>query len=109
MSYCKRSKINNSYKRKRPYWCFKHKDASFIVIFSCCGAGTAADTEFTTNFISANIELHKLSTGRTVGHCSISQASLISHYPLTATSGHCTEDAQAIPVQVCLISAISTS
>ncbi|XP_064395665.1 proteasome subunit beta type-7-like [Halichondria panicea] len=30
----------------------------------CCGAGTAADTEFTTNFISAQIELHKLTTGR---------------------------------------------
>lgn len=30
----------------------------------CCGAGTAADTEFTTNFISSNVELHKLTTGR---------------------------------------------
>lgn len=30
----------------------------------CCGAGTAADTEFTTIFISSEIELHKLSTGR---------------------------------------------
>lgn len=30
----------------------------------CCGAGTAADTEFVTNLISSNIELHALSTGR---------------------------------------------
>ncbi|PVG01258.1 putative 20S proteasome beta2 subunit [Serendipita vermifera] len=30
----------------------------------CCGAGTAADTEFTTALISSNIELHALSTGR---------------------------------------------
>ncbi|KDN50352.1 putative 20S proteasome beta2 subunit [Tilletiaria anomala UBC 951] len=30
----------------------------------CCGAGTAADTEFITNLISSNIQLHELSTGR---------------------------------------------
>ncbi|KAH7923583.1 20S proteasome subunit [Leucogyrophana mollusca] len=30
----------------------------------CCGAGTAADTEFTTASISSNMELHALSTGR---------------------------------------------
>ncbi|KIJ25571.1 hypothetical protein M422DRAFT_781668 [Sphaerobolus stellatus SS14] len=30
----------------------------------CCGAGTAADTEFTTALISSNLELHALSTGR---------------------------------------------
>ncbi|KAH8923938.1 N-terminal nucleophile aminohydrolase [Atractiella rhizophila] len=30
----------------------------------CCGAGTAADTEFTTALISSNIHLHSLSTGR---------------------------------------------
>jgi len=30
----------------------------------CCGAGTAADTEFTTALISSNLELHSLSTGR---------------------------------------------
>ncbi|KAM9325274.1 proteasome subunit beta type-7 [Gastrophryne carolinensis] len=30
----------------------------------CCGAGTAADTEMTTQMISSNIELHSLSTGR---------------------------------------------
>jgi 20S proteasome alpha/beta subunit len=30
----------------------------------CCGAGTAADTEFTTSLISSNMELHALSTGR---------------------------------------------
>lgn len=30
----------------------------------CAGAGTAADTEFTTAIISSNLELHALSTGR---------------------------------------------
>lgn len=30
----------------------------------CCGAGTAADTEFTTNMISSKIALHSLNTGR---------------------------------------------
>ncbi|KAL5480475.1 PUP1_1 [Sanghuangporus weigelae] len=30
----------------------------------CCGAGTAADTEFTTAMISSNMDLHALSTGR---------------------------------------------
>jgi 20S proteasome subunit beta 2 len=30
----------------------------------CCGAGTAADTEFTTALISSNMELHGLHTGR---------------------------------------------
>ena len=33
---------------------------------SCCGAGTAADTENVTEMISANLELHRLSTGRKV-------------------------------------------
>ncbi|KAJ3191065.1 proteasome core particle subunit beta 2 [Irineochytrium annulatum] len=30
----------------------------------CCGAGTAADTEFTTALISSRLELHRLNTGR---------------------------------------------
>ncbi|TFY73570.1 hypothetical protein EWM64_g10443 [Hericium alpestre] len=30
----------------------------------CCGAGTAADTEFITALISSNMELHALNTGR---------------------------------------------
>jgi len=30
----------------------------------CCGAGTAADTEYTTNLISSQLELHRLQTGR---------------------------------------------
>jgi len=34
--------------------------------FSCCGAGTAADTEYVTNLISSHIQLHSLSTGRQV-------------------------------------------
>ena len=33
---------------------------------SCCGAGTAADTEYTTEIISSDLELHRLSTGRKV-------------------------------------------
>lgn len=35
-----------------------------IIFFSCCGAGTAADTDMTTQLISSNLELHSLSTGR---------------------------------------------
>lgn len=34
------------------------------LLSSCCGAGTAADTEMTTQLISSNLELHSLSTGR---------------------------------------------
>ncbi|KAJ1976789.1 proteasome core particle subunit beta 2 [Dimargaris verticillata] len=30
----------------------------------CCGAGTAADTEFTTHMISSKMDLHRLTTGR---------------------------------------------
>eukprot|EP00162_Nutomonas_longa_P010708 comp20102_c0_seq1/m.39577 comp20102_c0_seq1/g.39577 ORF comp20102_c0_seq1/g.39577 comp20102_c0_seq1/m.39577 type:complete len:273 (-) comp20102_c0_seq1:93-911(-) len=30
----------------------------------CCGAGTAADTEYVTNLISSRLDLHRLSTGR---------------------------------------------
>lgn len=30
----------------------------------CCGAGTAADTEYTTEMISRKLELHRLQTGR---------------------------------------------
>eukprot|EP00795_Rhopilema_esculentum_P010202 gene10202-18880_t len=37
---------------------------SFENCRSCCGAGTAADTEYTTKLISANIGLHSLTTGR---------------------------------------------
>ncbi|XP_044170865.1 probable proteasome subunit beta type-2 isoform X7 [Acropora millepora] len=33
---------------------------------SCCGAGTAADTEYVTQLISSNIQLHSLSTGRQI-------------------------------------------
>jgi 20S proteasome subunit beta 2 len=32
----------------------------------CCGAGTAADTEYTTRMISSQLELHRLNTGRPV-------------------------------------------
>lgn len=37
-----------------------------IHLSSCCGAGTAADTEMTTNMISSQLELHRLNTGRVV-------------------------------------------
>lgn len=33
---------------------------------SCCGAGTAADTEMTTKTIASQLELHRLQTGRVV-------------------------------------------
>lgn len=35
----------------------------------CCGAGTAADTEFTTKMISSQLELHRLNTGKQVPVC----------------------------------------
>lgn len=34
--------------------------------YSCCGAGTAADTEKTTNLIASQLELLRLNTGREV-------------------------------------------
>lgn len=34
--------------------------------FSCCGAGTAADTEMTTQMIASKLELHRLYTNRVV-------------------------------------------
>ncbi|GAB1868456.1 Proteasome subunit beta [Camponotus japonicus] len=35
----------------------------------CCGAGTAADTEMTTEMIASQLELHRLNTGRIVPVC----------------------------------------
>lgn len=35
-------------------------------VYSCCGAGTAADTEMTSDMISSQLELHRLNTGRVV-------------------------------------------
>lgn len=32
----------------------------------CCGAGTAADTEYTTRMIASQLELHRLNSGRQV-------------------------------------------
>lgn len=32
----------------------------------CCGAGTAADCDFTTRSISSQVELHELNTGKIV-------------------------------------------
>lgn len=42
-----------------------HKFLRMLIETRCAGAGTAADTEFTTSLTSSNIELHALSTGRT--------------------------------------------
>ncbi|GJQ85604.1 Prosbeta2 [Trypoxylus dichotomus] len=39
----------------------------------CCGAGTAADTEMTTNMIASQLELHRLSTNRVVPVCTANQ------------------------------------
>ena len=41
--------------------------------FSCCGAGTAADTEMTTQMISSQLELHRLFTNRIVPVCTANQ------------------------------------
>lgn len=46
--------------RSLTHWCF---DVCCTCI-SCCGAGTAADTENTTNNISSQLELHRLRTDR---------------------------------------------
>lgn len=40
-----------------------------LFLISCCGAGTAADTEMTTQMISSQLELHRLNTGRTPRVC----------------------------------------
>lgn len=37
-----------------------------MIDFSCCGAGTAADTEMTTQMVSSQLELHRLFTNRVV-------------------------------------------
>lgn len=39
----------------------------------CCGAGTAADTEMTTNMVSCQLELHRLYTNRVVRVCTANQ------------------------------------
>lgn len=41
--------------------------------FSCCGAGTAADTEMTCQMISSQLELHKLYTNRVARVCTANQ------------------------------------
>lgn len=41
-------------------------DLDFRIENSCCGAGTAADTEMTTNLIASQLELLRLNTGREV-------------------------------------------
>ncbi|RUS25449.1 proteasome subunit beta type-7 [Jimgerdemannia flammicorona] len=43
---------------------FPHTQPDKRISVYCCGAGTAADTEFTTSLISSQLELHSLATGR---------------------------------------------
>ena len=46
-------------------WSIVHPQIHYIADnIMCCGAGTAADTEFTTAEIRSQIALHKLNTGR---------------------------------------------
>ncbi|WFD31032.1 proteasome endopeptidase complex [Malassezia sp. CBS 17886] len=48
----------------------------------CCGAGTAADTEFVTNLISSNMQLHELNTqkrGRVVTAMTLLKQRLFQH------------------------------
>lgn len=46
---------------------------NFCFVFSCCGAGTAADTEMTTQMIASQLELHKLYTNRVARVCTANQ------------------------------------
>lgn len=36
----------------------------FVCVYSCCGAGTAADTEKTTDLLSSNLTIYSLNSGR---------------------------------------------
>ncbi|EZA62723.1 hypothetical protein DMN91_006822 [Ooceraea biroi] len=51
----------------------------------CCGAGTAADTEMTTEMISSKLELHRLNTGRVVPVCT---ANMLIKQMLFRYQGH---------------------
>lgn len=42
----------------------QHNQNNTIVSHSCCGAGTAADTEKTNSLIASQLELHRLHSGR---------------------------------------------
>lgn len=35
-----------------------------LCVFSCCGAGTAADTEKTTDLLSSNLTIFSMTSGR---------------------------------------------
>ncbi len=50
---------------------YKLKQSEFItcLIFSCCGAGTAADCDKVTRMMSSQLELLRLNTGRQVRVC----------------------------------------
>lgn len=51
---------------KNPFYRGQHLVSSNCIttVVSCCGAGTAADTQMVTRMISSQIELHRLNTGR---------------------------------------------
>ncbi|XP_043287708.1 proteasome subunit beta type-7 [Venturia canescens] len=51
----------------------------------CCGAGTAADTEMTTQMIASQLELHRLNTGRVVP---VSTANMMLKQLLFRHQGH---------------------
>jgi 20S proteasome subunit beta 2 len=44
----------------------------------CCGAGTAADTQFVTDMVASELELHRLNTKRE-SRCSQVEARLTTH------------------------------
>ena len=51
----------------------------------CCGAGTAADTEYVTKLIASKMELHRLNTGR---ECRVSTAMTLLKDLLFRYQGH---------------------
>jgi len=51
----------------------------------CCGAGTAADTEFTTNLISRRLALHRLNSRR---ECRVTTAMTMLKQHLFRHQGH---------------------
>jgi len=61
-----------------------------LMLYSCCGAGTAADTEMTTNLISSQLELHRLNTGRAPHVCTANRMlkQMLFRYSVTQVN-HC--------------------
>lgn len=59
---------------------------------SCCGAGTAADTEMVTQMISSELELHRLNTGRVPRVCTANRLlkQMLFRYFQNLSLGLCT-------------------